>query len=113
MRSAHVIRGLAPVRGVVWHGHAWVLALHGWRRDHRDFDAVLAPPGMDAIALDLPGFGSAPPPDAVWGTPDYAGAVAAVLEEMEAHVVVLGHSFGGRVRGCLPRAVQIGLLGLC
>ncbi|MGO9333277.1 MAG: alpha/beta fold hydrolase [Acidimicrobiales bacterium] len=78
-------------------GTPWVLALHGWRRDHRDFDTVLAPPGMDAIALDLPGFGSAPPPDAVWGTPDYAGAVAAVLEEMEARVVVLGHSFGGRV----------------
>jgi len=78
-------------------GTPWVLALHGWRRDHRDFDAVLAPPGIDAVALDLPGFGSAPVPDAVWGTYDYAQAVAAVLDEMAAQVVVLGHSFGGRV----------------
>jgi pimeloyl-ACP methyl ester carboxylesterase len=78
-------------------GSPWVLALHGWRRDHRDFDAVLAPPGIDAIALDLPGFGSAPAPDAVWGTADYAEAVAALLDEMATRVVVLGHSFGGRV----------------
>jgi pimeloyl-ACP methyl ester carboxylesterase len=78
-------------------GTPWVLALHGWRRDHRDFDAVLASPGIDAVALDLPGFGSAPAPDDVWGTPEYAGAVAAILDEMAAQVVVLGHSFGGRV----------------
>jgi pimeloyl-ACP methyl ester carboxylesterase len=73
-----------------------VLALHGWRRDHRDFDGVFAS-GIDAVALDLPGFGSAPPPEAVWGSPEYAEAVAAVLDEMQARVLVLGHSFGGRV----------------
>jgi pimeloyl-ACP methyl ester carboxylesterase len=78
-------------------GTPWVLALHGWRRDHRDFEAVLAPPGIDAIALDLPGFGSAAAPEAVWGSPEYAEAVAAVLDEMTPRVVVLGHSFGGRV----------------
>jgi len=78
-------------------GTPWALALHGWRRDHQDFDAVLGPPGIDAVALDLPGFGSAPAPEAVWGTPDYAQAVAAMLDEMAPRVVVLGHSFGGRV----------------
>ncbi len=78
-------------------GTPWVLALHGWRRDHQDFDAVLGPPGLDAVALDLPGFGSAPAPEDVWGTPEYAQAVAAMLEEMAPRVVVLGHSFGGRV----------------
>ena len=36
-----------------------VLALHGWRRDHQDFVATLTEPepALDAIALDLPGFG--------------------------------------------------------
>jgi len=77
-----------------------VLALHGWRRTHRDFDGVLmgagAPP-MDAIALDLPGFGATPEPPAPWGSREYAEAVAAVAEEVGRPLVVLGHSFGGRV----------------
>src|SRR3984957_5663199 len=77
-----------------------VLALHGWGRSHRDFDAVLAPLAgdpLDAIALDLPRFASAPPPPDAWGTADYADLVSLVLEEMTPQVVVLGHSFGGRV----------------
>jgi len=81
----------------VRHGHdrPWVLALHGWRRSHRDFAAVLD--GFDAIALDLPGFGVAAPPAAGWSTAEYAEWVAPVLDEMVERPVVLGHSFGGRV----------------
>lgn len=78
-----------------------VLALHGWGRTHRDFDAVLGPsdgPALDAVALDLPGFGATPPPDEPWGSADYADCVAGAVEaEMAAPVVVLGHSFGGKV----------------
>ncbi len=77
-----------------------VLALHGWARSHRDFDAVVAGDGpgpLPALALDLPGFGASPPPPAAWGAEAYAELVASVLGDMEAPVVVLGHSFGGRV----------------
>jgi pimeloyl-ACP methyl ester carboxylesterase len=76
-----------------------VLALHGWGRSHRDFDAVLAGvgPPLDAVALDLPGFGATPPPDQPWGSADYAAVVARVLDEMAPPVVVVGHSFGGTV----------------
>jgi len=84
-------------------GTPWVLALHGWRRDHRDFDGVFTASGLDAVALDLPGFGSAPAPESAWGSQDYARAVAAVLDEMAPHVVVVGHSFGGRVAVHLAR----------
>ena len=77
-------------------GPAWVLALHGWRRTHRDFDAVLA--GLDAVAVDLPGFGGATPsPPAPWGPAEYAQAVSPALDEIGPEVVVLGHSYGGRV----------------
>lgn len=77
-----------------------VLALHGWARTHRDFSAVLAPSGaepLDAIALDLPGFGATPAPAEPWGSREYAEHVALVLSQMATPVVVLGHSFGGRV----------------
>jgi pimeloyl-ACP methyl ester carboxylesterase len=73
----------------------WVLALHGWERSHRDFDDVCR--DLDAVSLDLPGFGAAPPPGGAWSTARYAEHVAAVLDDMAPRVVVVGHSFGGRV----------------
>lgn len=89
-------------------GPPWLLALHGWRRTHADWDSVLglAAPGeqvvaLDAVALDLPGFGATPAPPVAWGSAEYAQAVAPVLAAMVAEsgrpAVVLGHSFGGRV----------------
>ncbi|HUP69070.1 MAG TPA: alpha/beta hydrolase [Acidimicrobiales bacterium] len=76
-------------------GRPSVLALHGWGRTCADFDAVLQ--DLDAVALDLPGFGSTPAPPEAWGAAQYAEAVAAVLDEMATPIVVVGHSFGGRV----------------
>lgn len=52
---------------------------------------------MDAIALDLPGFGATAPPPEAWGSLEYAEAVATVLEDFDRPVVMVGHSFGGRV----------------
>jgi pimeloyl-ACP methyl ester carboxylesterase len=88
-------------RGRLWGarhgtGEPWVLALHGWARDHHDFDPVLA--GLDAVALDLPGHGVAPGPPAPWSTAEYAQWVAPVLDDLRpGPVVVVGHSFGARV----------------
>lgn len=61
---------------------ARVLALHGWGRSRADFASVLA--GLPAVALDLPGFGSSPPPQTAWGSSDYAGLVAEAAEELAA-----------------------------
>jgi len=72
-----------------------VLGLPGWARTHRDFDAAFD--GLDAIAVDLPGFGASPEPPEPWGAAEYAEAVTPVLDEMTAPAVVVGHSFGGRV----------------
>ncbi|MGH9104974.1 MAG: alpha/beta fold hydrolase [Acidimicrobiales bacterium] len=85
-------------------GPPWALALHGWGRDHRDFAPVLD--GLDAIALDLPGFGLSPGPPAAWSSDDYARDLVPVLGELwDGPLVVVGHSFGARV------AVRLAALG--
>ena len=86
-----------------------VVALHGWRRSSADFDAVLV--GLDAVAPDLPGFGSAAAPPIAWGAADYAGAVAPVCREGPP-VVLVGHSFGGKVAVMLAAACPDRVRGL-
>lgn len=73
---------------------ARVVALHGWGRTGADFVSVLD--GLDALAIHLPGFGPTTPPESVWGTAEYAELVAEAIRPI-APVVVVGHSFGGRI----------------
>jgi len=76
-----------------------VLGLPGWMHPASDFDAALDGLGVGAVALDLPGFGGpTPEPPEAWGAAGYAKAVVPVLtDDLEPPVVVVGHSFGGRV----------------
>ncbi len=79
-------------------GAPCVVALHGWRRDRHDLVPALG--GLAAVSLDLPGFGASPVPPEAWGSADYAAFLAPVLDDLVADsgpLVVLGHSFGGRV----------------
>lgn len=113
-----VLRSLAggTLFGEAWGGSpAGVLALHGWARTHSDFAAVLGPStshgavpahdAFDALAPDLPGFGATPPPPAPWGSADYAAALEPLFDRsLQSPVVVLGHSFGGRVAVALAAA---------
>ena len=79
--------------------------LHGWARDSSDLaplGSMLEARGLPTLRLDLPGFGASPSPDSAWATPEYAESVKRVLDEVggiggETAVVVVGHSFGGRV----------------
>ena len=84
--------GEGPVR-VVW--------LHGWGRRSQDFHAaagLLARDGVASVALDLPGFGSSPPPLAPGGARHYAALVVPALSVIaDGPLVLVGHSFGGRV----------------
>ena len=88
-----VTHGSAPPR---------VLALPGWLHQASDWDATLRSLDVGSVALDLPGFGGATPePDEATGSPGYADRVEPVLEELAGNgtdpVVLVGHSFGGRV----------------
>jgi pimeloyl-ACP methyl ester carboxylesterase len=71
-----------------------VVALHGWMRTGADFAPVVD--GLDAVSVHLPGMGVTPEPPAVWGSPEYADDLARALAPF-GPVVVVGHSFGGRV----------------
>jgi pimeloyl-ACP methyl ester carboxylesterase len=80
-----------------------VLALPGWMHTVADYDGVFAalPAGTGAVALDLPGFGggTAEPAEAT-GSAGYATVVEPVLtgqDGVDPPVVLVGHSFGGRV----------------
>ena len=73
---------------------ARVVGLHGWGRSGADFVPVFD--GLDALAIHLPGFGPTAPPDSVWGTAEYAELVAEAIAPI-APVVLVGHSFGGRI----------------
>lgn len=76
-------------------GPPQVLALHGWARRGSDFAQSLQ--GFSSIALDLPGFGATPAPALATGAAGYARALEPVLSELPDPVVLVGHSFGGRV----------------
>ena len=91
-------------------GQPRVVALHGWGRSHVDFDAVLK--GLDAISIDLPGFGVSPPPAEVWGAVEYAAALQPVLEECVDSPVLVGHSFGGRVAAVYAAQTPHNVAGL-
>jgi pimeloyl-ACP methyl ester carboxylesterase len=71
-----------------------VVALHGWQRTGADFAEIVD--GLDAVSIHLPGFGITPEPPTAWGSEDYAEAVADAIAGF-GPVVLLGHSFGGRV----------------
>ena len=96
--------------GTTWgEGVPTVLALHGWRRTHFDFVPVFdvaagERPGpahrLAAIGPDLAGFGATPPPPEAWGSDEYAESLLPLFDEpgvLADRVVVIGHSFGGRV----------------
>jgi len=72
-----------------------VVALHGWQRTGLDFARIVE--GLDAVAPNLPGASpAAEPPAETWGSPDYADLVADAIRPF-GRVVIVAHSFGGRV----------------
>lgn len=73
---------------------------HGWGQTHAAFLPLaesLSRTGRHVL-VDFPGFGQSPLPPGVWGTEDYADAIAAFLRQtVQKPVIWIGHSFGCRV----------------
>lgn len=100
--EAHLNGSLFSARSENSRAGRTIVALHGWGRDRSDFNRLLEFGGV--LAFDLPGFGTSPVPNTTWGAHDYARCLAEALSPIVAEsgpVVVVGHSFGGRVAVCL------------
>ena len=77
-----------------------VVFLHGWGGDASAFLFVAErlKSFAKSIVVDFNGFGKTPEPDRPYSVGDYAGEVLSVLEkEGVDSVIIVGHSFGGRV----------------
>lgn len=75
--------------------------LHGWQSNAQIWTEVmtkLSKYPIRLIAVDLPGFGKSQPPKTAFGVGEYADIVKAFLEKLGlSKVIVIGHSFGGRI----------------
>jgi pimeloyl-ACP methyl ester carboxylesterase len=74
--------------------------LHGWRLNRESLRGIgiLFQHTFRVHLIDLPGFGDLPAPPPQWDTSRYADLVQAYLSaHVSGPVVLIGHSFGGRV----------------
>jgi len=75
--------------------------LHGWRSDATAWKQVMNNLHFEDIALyalDLPGFGQSQIPESAYGVDDYVRVVKGFIEELGLkNVILVGHSFGGRI----------------
>src|ERR1051326_1759190 len=82
-----------------------LLFLHGWRSSKEVWQGIVgrlisspADQNYNIYTLDLPGFGASQAPSSLFGVGDYAQVVKEFIEKLGLKdVILIGHSFGGRV----------------
>lgn len=77
-----------------------VVMLHGWGANIELFRNIASPVAEKyfVAAPDMPGFGETPEPPSAWKVDDYTDFVIEFIKELGLkRVILLGHSFGGRV----------------
>ncbi len=80
-----------------------VVILHGWMQSKQDWQALSKQLSTlshikSVEAFDLPGFGQEERPPENWSIPDYADWVVHRIEKKRlTDVLIIGHSFGGRI----------------
>lgn len=73
-----------------------IIILHGWGQNTTLWQDLATKLGKNALAFDLPGFGKEPIVDPDWGVPEYANWVIKKIEKYK-DIIIIGHSFGGRI----------------
>ena len=78
----------------------YVFLLHGWGANLELFNAVAdaISEKYTVVAFDFPGFGKSDEPKEPWSVSDYADFTVKFIKSFGCErVILLGHSFGGRV----------------
>jgi pimeloyl-ACP methyl ester carboxylesterase len=90
-----------------------LLFLHGWRSEAAVWNDIMEQmegEGAYMVALDLPGFGKSQVPMQPFTVEDYCSIVESFIHKLGLkNVVVIGHSFGGRI-GIKLAATRPGLM---
>ena len=77
-----------------------IVLLHGWGSNIKLFSNLidLLSKKYTVVAMDMPGFGESQEPPSAWCVDDYVDFVIKFLSDYDSkQVMLLGHSFGGRV----------------
>lgn len=77
-----------------------IVLLHGWGSNIKLFANLieLLAKKYKVVAMDMPGFGESAEPPSAWCVDDYVDFVLEFLKDYDTDkVMLLGHSFGGRV----------------
>ncbi|MEZ5814943.1 MAG: alpha/beta hydrolase [Alphaproteobacteria bacterium] len=89
---------------------------HGWGQDHRAFLPLAQSLGAAGrhYVVDFPGFGKSSAPEEIWGTQDYADALAGFIKsQTDEKIIWIGHSFGCRVGLQLAAKYPELVAGMC
>ena len=77
-----------------------IVLLHGWGSNIKLFANLieLLSKKYRVVAMDMPGFGESQEPPSAWCVDDYADFVIDFMKDYDTkNLMLLGHSFGGRV----------------
>ncbi|PIP86947.1 hypothetical protein COW81_02860 [Candidatus Campbellbacteria bacterium CG22_combo_CG10-13_8_21_14_all_36_13] len=85
-----------------------LIFLHGWGGDAKQwFDLInkLTEKSSNIFAVDLPGFGKSENPKTPFDIKDYTGVIDGFIKQVaNKQLIVVGHSFGGRIAARLASA---------
>lgn len=88
-----------------------IVILHGWGQNGQTWAGLAEKLGSSATSIDLPGFGNEPMVADNWGIPEYATWVEKKIKAKK-DLVILGHSFGGRIAAEIAARKPVNLKGL-